>query len=105
MQESLADAGMLGMANRLSNQVLTDGEAKALADDIAGFLEVEPVDSAVVDRLEDGLGGVYSPSSREILIRRPADAWTVAHEMAHVVSTGHGEDFTAALISIARWLE
>ena len=105
VQEAVTDAGLLPTAGRLSNEVLDEFEAKALADDIAGFLGVDPVDLTVVDRLDDRLGGVYLPSSREILIRRPADAWTVAHEMAHVVSTGHGDDFISALIAITRWLD
>lgn len=105
VQDALIGAGMLAVANRLSNRFLTGEEAEAMADEIAGFLGVEPVPLTVVDRLDDGQAGVYVPSSREILIRRPANAWTVAHEMAHVVSTGHGEDFTVALIDIARWLD
>lgn len=105
VQEAVIEAGLLPVAGRLSNEVLSDTEASALAGHIAAFLEIDPVPLTVVDRLEDGQGGVYIPSSREIVIRRPADAWTVAHEMAHVVSTGHGEDFITALIAIARWLD
>src|SRR5690606_4096140 len=89
----------------LSSRFLTDSDAKQLADDIAFFLGIEPVALQVVEQLDDGQGGVYIPARREILIRRPADPWTVAHEMAHVVSTGHGEDFIEALLELARWLD
>ena len=105
VQEAIVDAGLLPVASRLSNRVLTEPEARRLADEIAGFLEIDPVALAVVDRLDDGQAGVFIPSSRQILIRRPANAWIVAHEMAHAVSTGHGDDFIAALIDIARWLD
>ena len=105
VHDAIIDAGLLPVTSRLSNQLLTEEEAKELADEIAAFLRIEPVKLSVVDRLEDGQGGVYMPSSREIQIRRPANAWTVAHEMAHAVSNGHGDDFTDALIEIARWLD
>ena len=105
VQEAVVEAGLLPVASRLSNRMLTGDEARGLAEDIAGFLGIEPVKLAVVERLDDGQAGVYMPSSREILIRRPANAWVVAHEMAHAVSTGHGDDFVAALIDIARWLD
>lgn len=105
VQEGLVEARVLAVASRLANEPLSDAAASALANDIAAFLDIDPVPVTVVDHLDDGQAGVFIPSSREILIRRPADAWTVAHEMAHVVSTGHGDDFINALVAIARWLE
>ena len=105
VQEAVIEAGLLAASGRLSNEILTEDEARTLADSIAGFLDIEPVGLTVVDRLEDGQAGVYQPSSRQILIRRPANSWVVAHEMAHAVSTGHGDDFIQALLDIAIWLD
>ena len=105
VQDAVIEAGLLPAAATLSSRFLTDSDAEQLADDIAFFLGIEPVALQVVEQLDDGQGGVYIPTRREILIRRPADPWTVAHEMAHVVSTGHGEDFIEALLEIARWLD
>ncbi len=105
IQERLIDAGLVVVMSRLSTTFLNETEAVALADDIAGFLGVDPVSLIVVDRLEGRLGGVYQPDTRTILIQRPARAWIVAHEMAHVVSAGHGEEFVETLIEISRWLD
>jgi hypothetical protein len=105
VQERVTDAGLVVVMSRLSNTFLNDDEAVDLADEIARFLVVEPVRLTVVDRLEGRLGGVYDPAGRSILVQRPARAWIVAHEMAHVVSTGHGDEFMRALVEIARWLD
>lgn len=105
VQEGVIESGLAAAMGRLSNTFLNDDQAVGLADAIAAFLGVEPVPLTVVDRLEGRLGGVYNPATRSILIQRPARAWTVAHEMAHVVATGHGEAFIEALVGIVRWLE
>lgn len=105
VQERVAEAGLVVVMGRLSTTFLNDDQAVVLADEIAEFLDVDPVSLTVVDRLEGRLGGVYDGANRRILIERPARAWTVVHEMAHVVSTGHGESFVEALVEIARWLD
>jgi hypothetical protein len=56
----------------------------------------------VVDSLEGRLGGVYDPATRSIEIERPARAWTVLHEVAHVMEGGHGQDFQEVLIELTR---
>ena len=103
VHEAMVDAGVLPVMGRLHNTFLSDEETGALAEEIAGFLGVEPVSVRVVDRLERRLGGAYQPSTRTVFVRRPVRAWIVAHEMAHVVSLGHGEDFIDTLVAIARW--
>ena len=40
-----------------------------------------------------------------IEIERPASAWIVMHEVAHVVSNGHDDEFVATLAAIARVVE
>lgn len=105
VQEEVIESGLAAAMGRLSNTFLNDDQAVGLADAIAGFLGVDPVPLTVVDRLEGRLGGVFNSATRSILIQRPARAWTVAHEMAHVIATGHGEAFIEALVGIVRWLE
>lgn len=105
VQEQVTDAGLVVVMSRLANTFLNDSEAVRLADQIAGFLDVEPVGLIVVDRLEGRLGGLYDPATRSILVQRPVRAWIVVHEMAHVVSSGHGDAFIETLVEIARWLD
>jgi hypothetical protein len=105
VQERIADAGLLPVMNRLSTTFLEGEEAAALADDLVSFLGVPPVELVVVERLEGQLGGVYQPSSRTILVRRPVRAWIVLHEVAHTVSLGHGADFVDTLADLARWID
>jgi hypothetical protein len=105
VEESVADAGLAPVMSRLSNTFLDDAETVRLAEELAAFLDVSPVSITVVDRLGGRLGGVYDPATRSILIERPARAWTVIHEMAHVVATGHGDEFLDVLNEIASWLD
>jgi hypothetical protein len=105
VEESVAAAGLAPLMSRLSNTFLDDAETLRLSKDLADFLDVDPVSIAVVDRLGGRLGGVYDPATRSILIERPARAWTVIHEMAHVVATGHGDEFQEVLVGLVRWLD
>lgn len=102
VEEAVRDAGLELEMSRLYNTVLADGEAIALARLLADFLGVDPVGLTVVDDLDGRLGGVYDPEKRSIEIERPARAWTVLHEVAHVVEGGHGEDFQQVLIELTR---
>lgn len=105
VQERIADAGLLPVMNRLSATFLEEEEAVALADDLVSYLGIPRVELVVVERLEGQLGGVYQPSSRTILVRRPVRAWIVLHEVAHSVSLGHGVDFVDTLADLARWID
>jgi hypothetical protein len=105
VEEAVAEAGLAPVMSRLSNTFLDDAETLRLAEDVAAFLDVSSVGITVVDRLGGRLGGVYDPATRSILIERPARAWTVIHEMAHVVASGHGDEFLDVLIEITAWLD
>lgn len=103
--EAVVDAGLDLEMSRLANTLLDEDEAVALANELAEYLDVEPVALTVVDDLGGRLGGVYDPSAHSISIERPANAWVVAHEMAHTIAPGHGEEFQRVLIDLARYLE
>ena len=102
VEEAVRDAGLELEMSRLYNTVLDDGEAVALAHLLTDHLDVDPVGLTVVEALEGRLGGIYDPATRSIEIERPARAWTVLHEVAHVVEGGHGEDFQEVLIELTR---
>lgn len=104
VREAVVEAGLDLEMSRLANTLIDDAAAVALADELADYLGIERVDLEVVDQLGGRLGGVYDPSTRSILIDRPANAWVVAHEVAHAVAPGHGEDFQQVLIDLARYL-
>ncbi len=105
VEEAVRDAGLGSEMSRLSNTLLTDEDAKRLADSLTDYLGVDRVGLTVVDRLEGDLEGQYDPAARLITIERPARAWIVAHEVAHVVAGGHDEDFQRVLIDLAIWLD
>ena len=104
VEEAVRDAGIGNLMSRLSNTLLTDEDAKRLADSLTDYLGVDPVGLTVVDRLDGDLEGQYDPAVRLITIERPARAWIVAHEVAHVISGGHDSDFQRTLIDLAVWL-
>ena len=103
--EAVRDAGLNLTMSRLSNTFLDDAETQDLAEAATGYLGVAPVALEVVDDLEGRLGGVYDPANRVIRIERPARAWIVLHEVAHVDEGGHDEDFQRVLIELARWAD
>ncbi len=104
VREAVAEAGLDLELSRLANTLLDEAAAVALANELTDYLGIDRVDLAVVDDLGGRLGGVYDPSTRSILIDRPANAWVVAHEVAHAVASGHGEEFQEVLIDLARHL-
>lgn len=104
VREAVVEAGLELEMSRLANTLLDDAGAVALADELTEYLGIDPIDLSVADELGGRLGGVYDPSTRSILIERPANAWVVAHEVAHAVASGHGEEFQRILIDLARYL-
>jgi hypothetical protein len=104
VREAVAEAGLDLEMSRLANTLLDDAEAVALANELTDYLGVRRVALSVVDELGGRLGGVYDSSTRSISIDRPANAWVVAHEVAHAVAPGHGEEFRRVLVDLARYL-
>lgn len=104
VREAIVEAGLDLEMSRLANTLLDDAAAMALADELAAYLGIQRVDLEVVDDLGGRLGGVFDPATRSILIDRPANAWVVAHEVAHAIAPGHGEEFQRVLIDLARQL-
>lgn len=104
VQEAIRAVGLDLEMSRLANTILDDAETRLLADDLASFLGIEPVDISLVDQLEGRLGGFYDPGSRAVVIERPANAWVVSHEVAHSVASGHGIDFQKTLAALVRYV-
>lgn len=104
VRDAVVEAGLDLDMSRLANTLLDDDASVALANELTDYLGVEPVTLTVVDELGGRLGGVYDPSTRSILVERPANAWVVAHEVAHAVAPGHGEEFQRVLVDLARHL-
>jgi hypothetical protein len=105
VQEAMRDSGVDLIMSDLANTFLDDDAARVLAHDATDYLDTGPVDLQVVDDLEGRLGGVYDPTNRSILIERPARAWTVLHEVAHAVESGHAEAYQQTLADLARWAD
>lgn len=105
VQEAVQDAGVDLTMSRLSNTFLDEEGARAFANRLTDHLGIPAVGLRVVDQLEGRLGGVYDPTARSISIERPARAWTVLHEVAHVVESGHGTEFQEVVIDLAAWVE
>lgn len=105
VQDAVRAAGHDLTMSRLSTTLLDESDAQALADELIAFLGGEPVTVEVVDRIDRRISGQYHPASRRILLERPARAWIVLHEVAHTEALGHGDDFLATTIDLARWLE
>lgn len=105
VQEAVGDAGLHIEMSAFAATFLDDEAAARLADSLVAHLGVEPVTLEVVDSLDGRIEGQYSPGSRLIRIERPARAWTVIHEVAHAVSSGHGDDFTSTVIQLTTWLD
>jgi len=101
VQEGVRAAGLDLVMSRLANTFLTEEEARALADELTGHIGVEPVGLVVVQEIDGRIGGVYDPRTRRVTIESPARAWTVLHEVAHVVAGGHGDDFIAVVVDLA----
>ena len=104
VRDAMAEAGLDLEVSRLANTLLDDDQAAELADELTRFLGIDDVEVAVVDELGGRLGGVYDPAARSILIERPASAWVVAHEVAHAVAPGHGDEFKEVVIAMVNWM-
>jgi len=105
VQEAVRADGLDLTMSSLANTFLDEQEARALAGELTDFLGIEPVGLRVVTDLDGPHGGVYDPATRSISIESPARAWTVLHEVAHAVETGHGEGFTEVVIDLATFLD
>lgn len=105
VQEAVVDAGLHLEMSAFATRFLDDEGASRLAASLVDHLGVEPVTVQIVDALDGRIEGQYSPRSRLILLERPARAWIVIHEVAHAVSSGHGDDFTATVIELTEWLD
>lgn len=103
VQETVREAGLDATMSALAHTFLDEREARQLANQITDHLGVDPVGLAVVARLEGRLGGVYDPATRSIAIESPARAWTVLHEVAHAVQTGHGDVFQEVVVELTAW--
>lgn len=103
--DAVTEAGVDLVMSRLANTFLDEEEAREFAAELTDYLGVDPVGLDVVERLDGRLGGVYDSATNSILIESPARAWTVLHEVAHAVATGHGDDFQAVVIDLARFQE
>ena len=102
VQEAMRSAGLEPVVARLSNTFLEDSEAVGLAEDLLHQVGATDVRVVVLERLGGRIGGIFDPSARVIYLERPIRAWTVYHEVAHSMSSGHGADFNAALADLAR---
>lgn len=105
VQEGVREAGLDLTMSRLSNTLLDQSEARALAHALTDYLGIQRVGLVVVDDLDGRLGGVYDRSERLVSIERPARAWTVLHEVAHAVEPGHGREFQEVVIDLASYME
>lgn len=105
IQDMVTAAGLGDTMSRLALTFLNDTEAEQFASDLLAHLGREPVDFEIVDRLDGDISGEYSPDTETIRIERPARAWIVVHEVAHVGTDGHGDEFREALLDLAAWIE
>ena len=105
IQEMVGSAGLGDTMSRLAQTFLSDTEAEQFAADLQVHLGREPVGFELVDRLDGDISGEYSPDTETIRIERPARAWIVLHEVAHVGTSGHGEDFRETLLELAAWID
>lgn len=105
VQDGVREAGLDLTMSRLSNTFLDQTEARALANELTDYLGIQRVGLVVVDELDGRLGGVFDRSERLVSIERPARAWTVLHEVAHAVETGHGREFQVVVIDLASYME
>lgn len=105
VQEAAQEAGVDLIMSRLANTFLDEAGARELADRLTDHLGIAPVGLRVVDEIDGRIGGVYDPTTRTISIERPARAWTVLHEVAHALETGHGEEFQGLVVELATWVD
>lgn len=105
VQEAVREAGLDLTMSRLANTFLDEADSQTFADVLISRLGEDPVTVEVVDRIDRRIAGQYDPTTRHILLERPARAWIVVHEVAHTVAPGHGADFQEVMIELARWIQ
>lgn len=105
IQDMVTAAGLGDTMSRLAVTFLNDTEAEVFAADLQAHLGREPAGFEMVNDLDGDISGEYSPDSNTIRIERPARAWIVLHEVAHVGTDGHEEDFRETLLDLAAWVE
>jgi hypothetical protein len=105
VERQALDEGIGGTMAAMSSIIVPDSEVQAVVDELTLVVGGPSVTAVVVDRLPGDLAGRYDPSERLIEIDRPANLWVIAHEVAHTVASGHGDDFMAALIELGGYLE
>lgn len=102
IQDAVSAVGLDLEMSRLSNLILDDAAARLVAA-TTRYLGIAPIAVRIEDQLGGQLGGYFDPAGPVVVIERPANVWIVLHEVAHAVAAGHGPDFQAVLIDLARW--
>ena len=101
VQDAVRAAGFGTEMARFSALFLSDSDAADLVDALVGYLGEDPVEFEVVDRLDWRIQGQYEPDIRTIRVERPVTVWIVLHEVAHVPTSGHGDEFVSVLVDLA----
>jgi hypothetical protein len=101
VQDGMRSLGAEQAMSRLSTTFLSDESAASLVASLVADLGEPPVALVMVDRLDGQIAGQYDSDLRTIYIERPATAWLVAHEVAHVLEGGHGKAFQELLAQLA----
>jgi hypothetical protein len=105
VQDVVIAAGLDLAMSRLSTTYMSDDQAESLAANLLTHLGQGGVEFEMVDRLGGDIAGQYSPGERLIQVERPATAWIVIHEVAHVGTEAHGEAFRERLLELITWVE
>lgn len=105
IQDIVVAAGLGDTMSRLAVTFLNDTDAEDFAVDLQAHLGSPPSGFEMVDRLAGDISGEYSPDTDTIRVERPARAWIILHEVAHVGTNGHGADFRETLIDLAIWMD
>lgn len=105
IEQRVRAAGLGDVMVGMAASVVPDSEVQSFVDTMVGVVGGPDIAAFVVDELPGDLGGRYSPAARSIEIDRPATVWLIAHEVAHSVSTGHGEEFQETLIELGEFFQ
>lgn len=105
IEQRVRDAGLGNVMVGMAASVVPDSDVQSFVDAMVRVVGGPDLAAFVVDELPGDLGGRYSPATRTIEIDRPATVWLIAHEVAHSVSTGHGEEFQETLIELGEFFE
>lgn len=105
VERYVVDAGLGRTMAEMSSIIVADADVQSFVDAMIDVVGGPSVTAQVVDELPGDLGGRYSPAERLIQIDRPATVWIIAHEVAHTVSQGHGEEFQETLVELGRFFE